>query len=188
MVTRLTSSPRARVVRRPGGVGARLLLRLTAMKRAHTGRARPLVVLTSLVLLLLLLAPGVAAAGLKDKITAALARYGMGGSGTSVAVFDLTAKRSLYQLRQDVLRLPASNEKLVTSSTALARWTAAFRFSTQLFIDAPGPDAERRRRTATCTCAASATPRSRRPRSSRATTAWRPAISTTSSPACRTSA
>ena len=66
----------------------------------------------------------------------------MGGSGTSVAVYDLTAKRSVYQLRPDVLRLPASNEKLVTSSTALASWTATFRFSTQLFIDAPGPDAD----------------------------------------------
>jgi len=124
-----------------GSFAARLLLRLTAMRRAHTRRARPLVVLTSLALLLLLLAPGLAAAGLKDKITAALAHYGMGGSGTSVAVYDLTAKRSVYQLRQDELRLPASNEKLVTSATALARWTAAFRFSTQLFIDAPGPDA-----------------------------------------------
>jgi D-alanyl-D-alanine carboxypeptidase/D-alanyl-D-alanine-endopeptidase (penicillin-binding protein 4) len=133
--------PAAGSLRGAGSVEGRLLLRLTAMRRAHTGRARPLVVLTSLALLVLLLAPGVAAAGLKDKITAALVHYGMGGSGTSVAVYDLTAKRSLYQLRQDALRLPASNEKLVTSATALARWTAAFRFTTQLFIDAPGPDA-----------------------------------------------
>ena len=81
-----------------------------------------------------------AAAGLKDRIAATLARHGMAGSGTSVAVYDLTAKRSVYQLRPDVLRLPASNEKLVTSSAALAAWTAAFRFSTQLFVDAPGPD------------------------------------------------
>jgi D-alanyl-D-alanine carboxypeptidase/D-alanyl-D-alanine-endopeptidase (penicillin-binding protein 4) len=110
------------------------------MKVARTSRARPLVVLTSLALLLLLLAPGVAAAGLKGRIGAALARYGMGGSGTSVAVYDLTAKRSVYQLRPDVLRLPASNEKLVTSATALAGWSSTFRFSTQLFIDSPGPD------------------------------------------------
>jgi D-alanyl-D-alanine carboxypeptidase/D-alanyl-D-alanine-endopeptidase (penicillin-binding protein 4) len=110
------------------------------MNVARTNRARPLVVLTSLALLLLLLAPTVAAAGLKDKITSTLSRYGMAGPGTSVAVYDLTAKRSVYQLRQDVLRLPASNEKLVTSATALAGWTATYRFSTQLFIDAPGPD------------------------------------------------
>ncbi len=112
------------------------------MKAARTPRARLLVVLTSLALALFLLTPGVAAAGLKDRIAATLARYGMAGPGTSVAVFDLTAKRSLYQLRPDVLRLPASNEKLVTSSAALAAWTAGFRFSTQLFIDAPGPDEE----------------------------------------------
>jgi D-alanyl-D-alanine carboxypeptidase/D-alanyl-D-alanine-endopeptidase (penicillin-binding protein 4) len=112
------------------------------MEAMRTSRARLLVLLTSLALVLLLLAPGVAAAGLKDRIAATLARYGMAGSGTSVAVFDLTAKRSVYQLRPDVLRLPASNEKLVTSSAALSAWTAEFRFSTQLFIDAPGPDEE----------------------------------------------
>ena len=112
------------------------------MNGRRTHGARLLVVLTSLALLLLLAVPGVAAAGIKDKIAAALARYGMGGSGTSVAVYDLTAKRAVYQLRPDVLRLPASNEKLVTSSAALASWTASFRFSTQLFIDAPGPDTD----------------------------------------------
>jgi D-alanyl-D-alanine carboxypeptidase/D-alanyl-D-alanine-endopeptidase (penicillin-binding protein 4) len=111
------------------------------MNIARTSRARPLVVLTSLALLLLLLVPSVATAGLRGRITATLSRYGMGGSGTSVAVYDLTARRSVYQLRQDEPRLPASNEKLVTSAAALAGWTAAFRFSTELFIDAPGPDA-----------------------------------------------
>ena len=116
------------------------MLRWTAMDAAPTSRARLLVVLTSLALLLLLLSPAVAAASIKDRIAAALAAQGMGGSGTSVAVYDLTAKRSVYQLRPDVLRLPASNEKLVTSAAALAAWTAAFRFTTQLFIDAPGPD------------------------------------------------
>ena len=112
------------------------------MDAARIIRTRSLAGLTGLTLLLLLLVPGVAAAGLKDRIAATLSRYGMAGSGTSVAVFDLTAKRSLYRLRPDVLRLPASNEKLVTSSAALATWTNRFRFSTQVFIDAPGPDAE----------------------------------------------
>jgi D-alanyl-D-alanine carboxypeptidase/D-alanyl-D-alanine-endopeptidase (penicillin-binding protein 4) len=111
------------------------------MNVARTSRARPLVVLTSLALLLLLLVPSVATAGLRGRITATLSHYGMGGSGTSVAVYDLTARRSVYQLRQDEPRLPASNEKLVTSAAALAGWTAAFRFSTELLIDAPGPDA-----------------------------------------------
>ncbi|NLE21868.1 MAG: D-alanyl-D-alanine carboxypeptidase/D-alanyl-D-alanine-endopeptidase [Actinobacteria bacterium] len=114
------------------------------MRALGTRRARPLVALTSLalLLLLLLLVPGVASAALKDRISATLARYGMSGRGTSAAVFDLTAKRAVYQLRPDALRLPASNEKLVTSSAALASWTAEFRFSTQLFVDAPGPDEE----------------------------------------------
>jgi len=112
------------------------------MNGRHTRGAKLLVTLTSLALLLFLAVPGVAAAGIKDRIGATLARYGMGGSGTSVAVYDLTAKRAVYQLRPDALRLPASNEKLVTSSAALAAWTASFRFSTQLFIDAPGPDAD----------------------------------------------
>jgi D-alanyl-D-alanine carboxypeptidase/D-alanyl-D-alanine-endopeptidase (penicillin-binding protein 4) len=111
------------------------------MDVARTHRARPLVVLTSLALLLLLVAPTVATAGLKSRISATLSHYGMGGSGTSVSVYDLTTGRSVYQLRQDEPRLPASNEKLVTSAAALAGWTATFRFSTQLFIDAPGPDA-----------------------------------------------
>ncbi len=106
----------------------------------RTPRARLLVLLTGLALMLLLLVPGGATAGLKGGIAATLARHGMAGSGTSVVVYDLTEKRSVYQLRPDVLRLPASNEKLVTSSAALAAWTGAFRFSTQLFIDAPGPD------------------------------------------------
>lgn len=112
------------------------------MNAARTRRARLLVALTGLALVLLLLTPGAAAAGLKDRIDAVLARHGMAGPGTSVAVYDLTTKRSLCQLRQDVLRLPASNEKLVTSSAALAAWTADFRFSTQLFIAAPRPDEE----------------------------------------------
>ncbi len=102
--------------------------------------ARLLVLLTSLTLALLLLAPAGAAASVETRIGAALARHGMDGSGTSVSVYDLTAKRSLCALRPDVLRLPASNEKLVTSAAALAGWSAAYRFSTQLFLDAPGAD------------------------------------------------
>jgi len=111
------------------------------MRRLHHDRARLLVALTSLALLLLLLAPGVAAAGLKARIASTLERYGMAGSGTSVAVFDLTAKKYVYQLRPDVLRVPASNEKLVTSSAALALWSSGYRFSTQVFVEA-APDAE----------------------------------------------
>ena len=121
---------------------AAVLLPWMAMEATRTPRARLLVVLTSLALVLLLLAPGVAAAGLKDRIAATLARHGMAGSGTSVAVFDLTAKRSVYQLRPDVLRLPASNEKLVTSSAALALWTAGVPLQHAGVHRRPRPDAE----------------------------------------------
>jgi D-alanyl-D-alanine carboxypeptidase/D-alanyl-D-alanine-endopeptidase (penicillin-binding protein 4) len=111
------------------------------MTPVRTRRARPLVLLTGLALLLLLVAPGVASANLASRISAALDKHGMAGSGTSAAVFDLTTKEYLYELRPDTPRVPASNEKLVTSSTALASWTATHRFSTQVFLDA-SPDAD----------------------------------------------
>jgi D-alanyl-D-alanine carboxypeptidase/D-alanyl-D-alanine-endopeptidase (penicillin-binding protein 4) len=111
------------------------------MAAVPTRRARPLVLLTGLVLLLLLVVPGVASANLSSRITAALDKHGMAGSGTSVDVFDLTTREYLYQLWPDTPRVPASNEKLVTSSTALASWSATHRFSTQVFLDA-SPDAQ----------------------------------------------
>ena len=95
-------------------------------------------ILAAAVLVLLLLAPAGAAASVATRIGGALERQGMAGSGTSVAVYDLTTRQYVYTLRPDVLRLPASNEKLVTSATALAGWTASHRFVTQLFVDAPG--------------------------------------------------
>ena len=127
------------------------------MTAVRTRRAGPLVLLTGLVLLLLLAVPGVASASLASRISAALDKHGMAGSGTSVAVFDLTTKEYLYELQPDVLRVPASNEKLVTSSTALASWSATHRFSTRSSSTrVPTPTASSR---ATSTCAASATPR-----------------------------
>lgn len=107
-------------------------------------RGRALVYLTGILLALLLLAPGVAAASLKSSITAALQRQGMAGSGTSVAVYDLTQKRYLYSLRLDALRLPASNEKLVTAAAALAGWSSGHRFGTELYLEPAAPDADGR--------------------------------------------
>lgn len=109
-------------------------------RKIENAQARALAVLVGVVLGIMLLAPAGAAAGVSTKVTAALAKQGLGGSGTSVGVFDLTAKRPLVTLRWDVARLPASNEKLVTSAAALADWTATHRFSTQLFLQATGPD------------------------------------------------
>jgi D-alanyl-D-alanine carboxypeptidase/D-alanyl-D-alanine-endopeptidase (penicillin-binding protein 4) len=107
---------------------------------SRVARARVLVILTSLALALLLISASGAAASVRSRIAAALERHGMAGSGTSVVVYDLTERRELCALREDVLRLPASNEKLLTSAAALGTWTAAYRFSTQLFLDTPGPD------------------------------------------------
>lgn len=112
------------------------------MTDQRTSRARLLVLLTSLALALLLLAPAIAAAGVKDQIKAALSRHSMAGSGTSVVVHDLSAKRNIIRLRPDVLRLPASNQKLVTAAAALASWTKDHRFQTQLFINEGGIDDE----------------------------------------------
>ena len=112
------------------------------MTRTLRGRLSAAVMMVAVAGTLLLGSPASAAAGVHAKIDAALSACGMGGAGTSVAVYDLTAKRYLYSLRYDTLRLPASNEKLITSATALADWTADYRFSTQLFSDAAAPDDE----------------------------------------------
>ncbi len=58
-----------------------------------------------------------------------------------MGVYDLTAEQPLYDLSWDALRLPASNEKLVTSAAALADWSAAHRFGTALDGPVAGPDA-----------------------------------------------
>ena len=103
--------------------------------------SRALAVIAGLLLALLLLAPAAASASVGSQVASILSRHGLAGSGTSVGMYDLTGKRPLYDLRWDVLRLPASNEKLVTSAAALADWSAAHRFSTELYGPVAGPDA-----------------------------------------------
>ena len=102
---------------------------------------RALAAVAGLALALLLLAPAAASASVGSQITSILSRHGLAGSETSVGVYDLTGKRALFDLRWDVLRLPASNEKLVTSAAALADWSAAHRFGTELDGPVAGPDA-----------------------------------------------
>ena len=112
------------------------------MRTTKSARACVLVILMCLVLALTLPAPAGAAASIATRITSALTEQGLAGSGTSVGVYDLTEKRCLCSLRWDVLRLPASNQKLVTSATALANWTATYRFGTQLFLQTTSPDVD----------------------------------------------
>ena len=83
-----------------------------------------------------------AVAALQTRITAILNSDGFAGRGTAVCVYDLSTARMVYT-RHALTRLrPASNEKLITSSTALAGWGGAYRFTTDLYtngaIDARG--------------------------------------------------
>lgn len=77
-----------------------------------------------------------AAASLTQSINAALGRCGMLGSGTSVLVWDTDSGRVVYSRLPYALRVPASNEKLVTSATALARWGADHCFTTSAMAGA----------------------------------------------------
>ena len=70
------------------------------------------------------------ATSLSSSIDAALARHGVLGWGTSVVVWDTTTGRIVYSRRPRDLLVPASNEKLVTSATALAKWGADHCFVT----------------------------------------------------------
>ncbi len=112
------------------------------MRKTGPATVRALAVIAGLLLAVMLLAPAVASASVGSRITSILSRRGLAGPGTSVSVYDLTGARPVYDLRADVLRLPASNEKLVTSAAALADWSAAHRFGTQLYGPASGPDAD----------------------------------------------
>ena len=126
-----------------GGAGRRLLLPWTAMKAARTPRARLLVLLTSLA------------------ARAPAARAGRGGGGAQGQ-----DRRHARPPRHGAARAPpwrSSTSPPSAPCTSCGRtccacrpptrsssprrprwpaWTAAFRFSTQLFVDAPGPDAE----------------------------------------------
>ena len=64
------------------------------------------------------------------------------GSSSGALVTDLTAAETLYAARADLARVPASNEKLYTTATALGRFGPSARLSTELLtsgtIDASG--------------------------------------------------
>ena len=73
-----------------------------------------------------------AATALPTRITGILRAHGFAGAATSVRVFDLSTGTVLYARHSATELLPASNEKLVTSTTALAKWGADYRFKTEL--------------------------------------------------------
>jgi serine-type D-Ala-D-Ala carboxypeptidase/endopeptidase (penicillin-binding protein 4) len=78
-------------------------------------------------------APDVAGAQALKSLQAAM-RSGLRSAGpaTGAYVVDLTAGQTLYSARPDTARLPASVEKLYTTSTALARFGANATFKTSV--------------------------------------------------------
>ena len=116
----------------------------SAAEAVKSRRARPraFAVLALCLLAIMLALPAGAAASVPGQVASVLAKRGLAGSGTSVGVYDLTREQLLYALRWNTLRLPASNEKLVTSATALADWSATHRFGTQILLQTAAPDAD----------------------------------------------
>lgn len=97
----------------------------------------------ALVLLLLALplaAPAPATAGLGTRVTAILSSWGLAGPGSGVRVVVAANGRTLYTRSATTRLTPASNTKLVTSATALARLGAGHRFRTELYVPATPPD------------------------------------------------
>jgi D-alanyl-D-alanine carboxypeptidase/D-alanyl-D-alanine-endopeptidase (penicillin-binding protein 4) len=78
-------------------------------------------------------------AEVQKRIAAALLHS---GASSGAFVTDLTAGEPLYAARADLARVPASNEKLYTTATALGRFGPSARLSTELLtsgtIDANG--------------------------------------------------
>ncbi len=82
---------------------------------------------------LALAAPAAATATtLQTRIAAALKAHGFAGSTSDVRVYDLSTGRGLFAHDITTKRQPASNEKLVTTATALAKWGADHRFKTEM--------------------------------------------------------
>ena len=103
--------------------------------RRRLARQRALIVVAAVAVVFAVTAAVPAAAGastLTSRIVRALKAHGFAGSTTGVRVYNLSTATALYERRSTTQLLPASNEKLVTSSTALADWGADFHFKTEL--------------------------------------------------------
>ena len=82
------------------------------------------------------LRPAPAAASASSTISSILQKHDVAGAGTGVFVWDFDAARQVYASHADTLLAPASNMKLVTTSSALDSWGPEHRFKTELY----GPD------------------------------------------------
>jgi D-alanyl-D-alanine carboxypeptidase/D-alanyl-D-alanine-endopeptidase (penicillin-binding protein 4) len=98
--------------------------------------------IATLACLLLLLVPAAAQAGGRAATARALGAQmaGAGASSGALAV-DLDTGETIYRLRADTPRMPASVEKLYTSATALERFGPSGRLDTTVYAETP-PDAD----------------------------------------------
>ncbi|MFQ5513053.1 MAG: D-alanyl-D-alanine carboxypeptidase/D-alanyl-D-alanine-endopeptidase [Myxococcota bacterium] len=90
-------------------------------------------------LLLLLLLPSLPAHA-SDPLAALqrlLAAPALRGARIGVVVADLESGQRLLERDPDRLMIPASNQKLLLASTALAHWGPAHRFETPVLVDGP---------------------------------------------------
>lgn len=92
-----------------------------------------------LIALALLAAPASPAAASPESVLSATLSRAMGsaGSGSGALVVDLGGGRTLFARRADTFRVPASNEKLYTTSVALLRFGPDGRLETQVLGDGP---------------------------------------------------
>lgn len=77
-----------------------------------------------------------AAAGVSSTISSILQKHGVAGRSTGVYIWDFDAARQVFASHADTPLAPASNMKLVTTSSALDSWGPEHRFKTELY----GPD------------------------------------------------
>jgi len=82
------------------------------------------------------LRPAPAAASVSSTISSILQKHGVAGGSTGVYVWDFDAARQVFTSHADTRLAPASNMKLVTTSSALDSWGPQHRFKTELY----GPD------------------------------------------------
>ena len=74
-----------------------------------------------------------AAADVSSAISSILQEHGVAGADTGVYIWDFDAARQVAASHPDTRLAPASNMKLVTTSSALGRWGPEHRFKTELY-------------------------------------------------------
>jgi serine-type D-Ala-D-Ala carboxypeptidase/endopeptidase (penicillin-binding protein 4) len=83
--------------------------------------------------------PASASAGIAPKVDAILLHWGLSGAA-GIRIVDAASGEQLYARSATRLLTPASNTKLVTSATALARLGPEYRFRTELYVPPDPPD------------------------------------------------